>query len=438
MNVAALQPEWQRLDLLGRCLDAARRGTPVADELKERLRSAQQAVARARTCAPWQALARRCELEAMDQDILACVTAPDAEPQLGWLFQDLQPALASAYPSPALIRELLFMGTDEAAAFHGRLAETAPLRRHRLIEPVPADPYRPLHPTARARAGLLGWPVDGALAIPGALEVPVRAGWDDLVLPAPALRQLREFLLWVAGRERVEREWGARPWGGPAALFCGPSGTGKSLAAEVMASALGWRLFRVDLGLLVSKYIGETEKNLNALFDAAEGEPVLLLFDEADALFGRRGEVKDARDRYANMEVGHLLTRLERHRGPSVLTTNLRSHIDPAFTRRFQAVVEFPRPDAAAREALWRRHLPPRAPCSTALDLAQVAQAVALTGGQIRNAALQAALLAAAAGAPIGPAEVARGIWVELCKDGRELTPASLGALAPWLEGEGA
>jgi hypothetical protein len=436
VSVAALLPEWQRLDLLGRCLHATRQGTPVGDDMKARLRAAQGEVTRSRALAPWPQIAQRCDLEPLDQDILACVTAPDADPHLGWLFQDLQPSLVSAYPTPALIRELLFVGADEAAAFQGRLAETAPLRRHRLIDSVPADPYRPLHPTARARADLLGWPADGPLALPGAVEVPVQAGWDDLVLPASALRSLRDFLLWMSGRERVEHDWGARPWGGPAALFCGPSGTGKTFAAEVLAKALGWRLFRVDLGLLVSKYIGETEKNLNALFDAADGEPVLLLFDEADALFGRRGEVRDARDRYANMEVGHLLTRIERHRGPSVLTTNLRSQIDPAFTRRFQAVVEFPRPDAAARARLWQRHLPPRAPRAASLDLALIADAVALTGGQIRNAALQAALLAAGTGLPIGPAQVARGIWIELCKDGRELTPASLGALAPWLEAE--
>jgi hypothetical protein len=434
LSAAALHPEWQRLDLLGRCLHAAREGGAVGENLKTRLRQAQQDVSLGRTHAPWLEMAQRCELDLLDQDILACVTAPDADPHLGWLFQDLQPSVASAYPTPALIRELLFLAPEEAGEFHARLGERAPLRRHRLIDSAPEDPYRPLHPTPRARCDLLGWPAQGPLTLPGAVEVPVLADWDDLVLPASSQRSLREFMLWMSGRERVEHEWGARPWGGPAALFCGPSGTGKTFAAEVLAHAVGWRLFRVDLGLLVSKYIGETEKNLNALFDAADGARVMLLFDEADSLFGRRGEVKDARDRYANMEVSHLLTRIERHQGPSLLTTNLRQHIDPAFTRRFQAVIEFPRPHAAARELLWRKHLPPRAPRASDLDLPMLAAAVALTGGQIRNAALQAALLAAHEDAPIGAAHAARGIWIELSKDGRELTPASLGALAPWLE----
>jgi hypothetical protein len=436
MMSASLLPEWQRLDLLGHCLGAARRGAMVADELKARLREVQREVNAGRAQSPWRDIARSCDLNSLDQDILACVTAPDAEPRLGWVFQDLQPGVSSAYPTPALIRELLFLGPVEAGGFQARLGEGAPLRRHGLIDSAPQDPYQPLHPTARARAQLLGWPADGPATLPGALEVPVLAGWDDLVLPPACLRSLHEFLLWITCRDQVEREWGARPAGGPVALFSGPSGTGKTFAAEVMAKAIGWRLFRVDLGLLVSKYVGETEKNLNALFDAAANQPLLLLFDEADSLFGRRGEVKDARDRYANMEVSHLLTRIERYRGPCVLTTNLRQHLDPAFTRRFQAVVEFPRPDVPARALLWRKHLPPRAPLAPEVDVELLGRAVALTGGQIRNAALQAALLAAGEGGPITLAHVARGVWIELAKDGRELTPATLGPLAAHLQGE--
>ena len=151
--------------------------------------------------------------------------------------------------------------------------------------------------------------------------------------------------------------WHGQSVGGPVALFTGPSGTGKTFAAAVLAGALGWPLYRVDLGRLVSKYVGETEENLNRLFDAAHGQPMVLQFDEADALFAKRGEVKEARDRYANMEVSHLLTRIEAHDGPCILTTNLRKQLDSAFTRRFQLVVEFPRLDAAARSELWRRQI---------------------------------------------------------------------------------
>jgi SpoVK/Ycf46/Vps4 family AAA+-type ATPase len=201
----------------------------------------------------------------------------------------------------------------------------------------------------------------------------------------------------------------------------------------VLAAELRRPLYRVDLGLLVSKYIGETEKNLNRLFDAAHGRDVVLQFDEADSLFGKRGEVKEARDRYANLEVSHLLTRIEAHDGPCILTTNLRRYLDAAFLRRFQVVVEFPRPDAASRRRLWDRLLPPAAPRAPDLDLDLVAGAVNLTGGAIRNAGLHAAFLAADADTPIETAHIAVAVWRELGKDGRELSPTALGALAAGL-----
>jgi SpoVK/Ycf46/Vps4 family AAA+-type ATPase len=221
--------------------------------------------------------------------------------------------------------------------------------------------------------------------------------------------------------------------GGPVALFAGPSGTGKTLAAEVIANTLGRRLYRVDLGMLVSKYIGETEKNLNALFDATDGEDVVLLFDEADSLFGRRSEVRDARDRYANMEVSHLLSRIERHRGPCILTTNLRQHLDPAFARRFQAVIEFPRPDQTSRATLWRRGFPPLAPLAAEVDAELLGGALELTGAQIRNSALHAAFLAAAHQTDISLAHIAAAVFGELLKDGREVPRSSLGPLAAHL-----
>jgi SpoVK/Ycf46/Vps4 family AAA+-type ATPase len=163
---------------------------------------------------------------------------------------------------------------------------------------------------------------------------------------------------------------------------------------------------------------------------------MVLQFDEADALFARRGEIKEARDRYANMEVSHLLSRIESHRGPVILTTNLRRNLDAAFTRRLQLVVEFPRPDVDARTTLWTRLLPPRAPLANGLDIAELASAVALTGGQIRNAALHAAYLAAGAGGAIGPSELALGIWREINKDGRECALGELGPLAAHLPDE--
>ncbi len=437
MSATQLAPEWERIDLLGACLTQSRRGQAVPETMKQRLTQLQGQVQALRNAEPWSNLVRDCELSWLDQDILACALAPEAEPRLGWMYQELQPGLVSAYPTPALIRELFFMEPQDARTLLARLDEAAPLKRTRLLEPGADGSFVPLRPSAQAQSRLFGWAVPPG-APPGALEVSCQATWDDLVLPPACRRGLEEFVLWVTHRPRVEHEWGARLPGGPVALFAGPSGTGKTLAAEVIAAGLGRRLYRVDLGMLVSKYIGETEKNLNALFDAAHGQDVVLLFDEADSLFGRRGDVREARDRYANMEVSHLLARIERHQGPCILTTNLRQHLDPAFARRFQAVIEFPRPDAGARAALWRRGFPPRAPLAPALDADRLGAALELTGGQIRNAALHAAFLAAAEDAPVTFAHVARAVMSELAKDGREVPRSSLGLLAEHLPREAA
>jgi hypothetical protein len=435
MSAAQLAVEWERIDLLGACLAQARRGEALPSSMKDRLAHLQGQVQTVRGDAPWSGLAQDCGLSWLDQDILACTLAPEAEPRLGWMYQELQPGLGSAYPTPALIRELFFMEAKDALALIARLDDGAPLKRARLVEHGTEGSFAPLRASARAQARLLGWSAQ-VIAPPGTLEVPCRATWEDLVLPQTCLRALEEYVLWITHRGQVEDEWGARLPGGPVALFAGPSGTGKTLAAEVIAGGLGRRLFRVDLGMLVSKYIGETEKNLNALFDAADGKDVVLLFDEADSLFGRRGDVREARDRYANMEVSHLLSRIERHRGPCILTTNLRQHLDPAFARRFQAVIEFPRPDAQARAELWRRGFPPRAPLEAEIDAERLGAALELTGAQIKNAALHSAFLAAGDNAHVALAHVASAVMSELAKDGREVPLSSLGMLAEHFPGE--
>ena len=371
-------------------------------------------------------------LTVLELDILACVLAPEAEPRLGWLFQNLQPGVPQPYPTPALLQELLAIGPDEAAPFYAALAPSAMLRRGNLLDLEGNDPYQPLRPAPGVTARLLGRPQLCA-EVPGATLVKTRAAWDDLILPLDRVAVLREFLLWINLKSKVVHEWGGEDCGGPVALFSGPSGTGKTFAAAVIASELGWPLYRVDLGRLVSKYIGETEKNLNRLFDAVHGQPMILQFDEADSLFSKRGEVKEARDRYANMEVSHLLARIEAHHGPVILTTNLRKHLDPAFARRFQVVVDFPRPDVAARARLWQRLLPPRAPRDPQVNVDFLAAAVNMTGGHIRNAALHAAYLAAGNDSALTLEHIALAVWRELGKDGREMAPAALGSLAPFL-----
>lgn len=432
----SLAAEWERVDLLGVCLAAARRGEEADAPARERLKVLQTDVLDLRRQQLWASLISAYGLQSWDVEILVCALAPEAEPHLGWMFQQLQGGAGSPYPTIALLRELFFVNADEAEAFHERFASGAPLMRAGLIEPCKFDSYSPIRPSAAARAALLGWQPVAPPGFPGAAQIEVQGTMEDLVLPAGCIKALREFLLWMRFRDKVVGEWGARAVGGPVALFAGPSGTGKTFAAEVLAHELGWPLYRIDLGLVVSKYVGETEQNLNALFEAAQSQRVVLLFDEADSLFGKRGDIKEARDRYANMEVSHLLSRMERHHGPCILTTNLRQNLDAAFARRFHSVIEFPRPNAQARALLWRKHFPPRAPTDPAVDCEALGRAVELTGGQIRNAALHAAYLAAGEGGTIDLPRVARGVWQELAKEGSELMRSSLGWLADYLPRE--
>lgn len=254
------------------------------------------------------------------------------------------------------------------------------------------------------------------------------AGWDDLVLPEQQLAALRDLLRHARYRATVYETWNlagaGRRGSGVTALFAGPSGTGKSLAAEVIAAELDVDLYRVDLSQVVSKYIGETEKNLHRVFDAAEHSGAVLVIDEADALFGQRSEVKDSHDRYANVEVSYLLQRMESYHGLAILTTNLRANIDEAFIRRLGFIVTFPFPDATARTALWGRVFGRRAPVAE-LDPARLAQ-LTLSGASIRNVAVHAAFLAAERGGRVTMADLARGARSEYDKLDRPLTPAEL------------
>ncbi len=256
-----------------------------------------------------------------------------------------------------------------------------------------------------------------------AQRIPQHARWDDLVLPAQQLAALRQIAAQVRRRARVYEDWGfgrRNPRGlGVTALFSGGSGTGKTLAAEVLAAELALDLYRIDLSSVVSKYIGETEKNLRRVFDAAEDTGAILLFDEADALFGKRSEVKDSHDRYANIEVSYLLQRMEAYRGLAILTTNLKTALDPAFQRRLRFIVHFPFPDAGQREAIWRRSIPPAAPTAD-LDYRKLAR-LNVAGGNMRNIALNAAFLAADAGEPLAMRHLLAAAQVESAKLERPL-----------------
>jgi hypothetical protein len=258
------------------------------------------------------------------------------------------------------------------------------------------------------------------------------AGFDDLVLPEAQKDTLAEIVTHVRHRALVYDTWGFGRRGarglGISALFAGASGTGKTMAAEVLANALRLDLYRVDLSAVISKYIGETEKNLRRIFDAAEAGGAVLLFDEADALFGKRSEVKDSHDRYANVEVGYLLQRMESYGGLAILTTNLKSALDTAFMRRIRFIVEFPFPDRAERARIWQRAFPPATP-TAGLDVARLAQ-LSVAGGGIKNVALGAAFLAADANEPVQMAHVLRAARAEYAKLARPLTDAEVAGWA--------
>jgi hypothetical protein len=280
------------------------------------------------------------------------------------------------------------------------------------------------------RAAEVMWTACRSLARPQLDELAQRiepvASWDDLVLHDAQMSTLRQISAHVRHRMRVYHDWGFARSGarglGISALFTGDSGTGKTMAAEVLARELSLDLYRIDLSAVVSKYIGESEKNLRRVFDAAEESGAVLLFDEADALFGKRSEVKDSHDRYANIEVSYLLQRMESYRGLAILTSNLRASLDPAFQRRLRFIVHFPFPDESLREAIWRRAFPPAAPLES-VEFARLAR-LNVSGGSIRNIALTAAFLAAEAERGISMDDLLRAARHDAAKRERPLSDA--------------
>jgi hypothetical protein len=257
---------------------------------------------------------------------------------------------------------------------------------------------------------------------------------DDLVLPPHALAEIRRMLDWARYRDEIVAMGSLYGRGGKGtgicALFSGPPGTGKTLAAHVIADSLAMDLFQVELSTVVDKYIGETEKNLERVFQEAESMNAVLFFDEADALFGSRSEVRDARDRYANQEIAYLLQRVEQFDGITVLASNLRGNIDPAFARRLHFIISFPDPDEATRVRLWEHHLAglDATDPQDAIDVAFLARTVELAGGDIRNIVLSAAYAAVAGGEPVGMRHIAAAVRREYIKLGKRVPAVDIDA----------
>lgn len=262
-----------------------------------------------------------------------------------------------------------------------------------------------------------------------AQQITPRAKMYDLVLPEREKQLLHEIAIHVAQRDRVYEEWGFEEKSsrglGITTLFFGASGTGKTMAAEILANELNLDLFRIDISEVVNKYIGETEKNLRRVFDAAEDGGVILFFDEADALFGKRSEVRDSHDRYANIEISYLLQRMENYRGLAILSTNMKQALDPAFMRRIRFMIEFPFPDMKSRAEIWRRVFPSNTPIDS-IDTDRLAR-LNIAGGNIRNIALYASFLAADEGVPVGMKHLRRAVQVEYDKLERPLTQSEVG-----------
>jgi ATPase family associated with various cellular activities (AAA) len=339
------------------------------------------------------------------------------------------------------------LGKNASEAETSRLADTfqfGPRRIHQAINLATSfaalrDPSKPEPTTAdHLDAGrALTAPQVGRFVV----QIKPRYTWDDIVLPADKMRQLRSIAAWMGLRRRVHEDWGfglkLSRGKGLNVLFTGPSGTGKTMAAEILANELSLDLLQIDLSSVVSKYIGETEKNLSAIFREAEQSQALLFFDEADSLFGKRTEVKDAHDRYANIEVNYLLQRVEQYEGVVVLATNLQRNLDDAFLRRIKEVVDFPFPDDKLRARIWRAHFPADAPKADDIDFDFLSSQFKLTGGNIKNIVLSAAFLAAEEARSINMFDLILGTKSELRKEGKLCTKSDFGPYYERIQTEG-
>ena len=355
------------------------------------------------------------------------------------------PFLAEAHP-PVADRERLWQAGIDGAATKG-LDPAAATAQFRLTP----DQIKRASQAARLQAEAAGRPVEGEDVRAGAraqnaagLERLARriepaVGFDDLVLAGEALEQLRELTVRARQRDRVLGDWrmagAASRRRGLTALFAGASGTGKTMAAEVVAREMGLDLYVVDLASVVDKYVGETEKNLDRIFVEAESVNGVLLFDEADALFGKRSEVADAHDRYANVEIAYLLQRMEMFEGIAILATNLRSNLDEAFARRLDTLIDFPEPEEADRLKLWDRCLGNVAPRAADIDLAFLARSFKLSGGNIRNIAVAAGYYAAEAQRPINMRDLVRATQREYRKLGHMVVESEFGEYYSTLAG---
>lgn len=367
-------------------------------------------------------------LDAAEAVVLLAAIAPYVDERFAALYGQLTDRQGVTALTGEVARTLA------ARSFKGRLDATAMLSAHGRLRAnglLTLDPSDDLSGVLVPERGLVAWltgqppePVVASSAFPARPLTTVHT-LDDVVLPAAARARVDDLAARIAHRDVVVDDWGFGTHhdnaAGLIALFHGPPGTGKTMTAAAVAASAKLPAYLVDLSALVSKYIGETEKALAKVFDRAAREHCVLVFDEADAIFGTRTEVGDAHDRYANQEVSYLLSRVEQHPGVVVLTTNLVANVDPAFQRRIHVMVEFPEPGPVERERLWAAVAPERLPVAEGVDLSQLARRYPLTGAQIREATLDAAYLAAANGRVVTEEHLTAGIRRQYEKAGRSI-----------------
>ncbi len=361
--------------------------------------------------------------------------APHLEPRYGQAFAALLMDPSQTYPTKELLLYLYSMGEEVTEEERGKMMLQDGFYRSyfRRIVPQPEIPLWYRDGLLLEKEAFFAWMYAGELLLgEGLLEeyacrIPCVFSWEDLVVEESVRESLRRICGRIRYEELVGDTWGfyeKRPYGkGVCALFYGPSGTGKTMAAQAVARELSMELYRVDVSQVTSKYIGETQKNISRLFELARGRDVVLFFDEADALFARRTEVKDSHDRHANHESAHLLQQLEDYNGVTILATNLNDNIDEAFKRRIGMMVHFQMPGAKARRELWGRAFPARAPVES-LPLDWYAEKFELSGSEIKEAAIQAAFLAADEGEKIGRRHLKEAVRQCYFKYGRILTDA--------------
>lgn len=413
-----------RIDvLLSRPIDPGREsGLPAVDRLVD--------------AGPLARLVQTYDLDTPETLAVLAALAPEVDERFDELLGRLSDRAGVRHLTGEALRNLLARGLGTRLQAAARLEPSGRLRTQHILQ-LEAHDDGPLAGRVRLNPQVAAWLLDRpawepelSQAFP-AMRLRTVHGFDDLVLPAEAERRLRRVLDRIRHRPTVLGRWGFGAHHDNAdgfhVLFHGPPGTGKTMAAAVLGRETDLPVYRVDLSALVSKYIGETEKNLDRVFRQAESYGWVLFFDEADALFGRRSEIRDARDRFANQQVSYLLQRLESFTGVTILATNFLQNLDEAFQRRIHVQVAFPEPGRLQREAIWEKVLPPDLPLADDVDLRELAERFPVTGGEIRNAAFHAAFQAAADGGRVTCEHLVAGVRAEYEKAGR-LPPEDDGA----------